>query len=157
MGNPFQDKFLKAGLTSKKQVANAKREIRAIEKENRKNKTPAEPDAFKQQQAAERKRIKELNRQQFEKEQLKEQLAQVRELIEKNRLAKDERGEAFNFVEGNKIKRIYVSEEIADQLSRGKAAIVRLDTSYEVVPVRVAHQISSRDVNSIIVLQNDNS
>lgn len=157
MGNPFQDKFLKAGLVNKKQVMEAKRELRVSNKQNRKNKTPEAPGEIDQEQAARKKRIKELNQQQNEERQQRERLAQVKELIEKNRLAKDERGEAYNFVDGNKIKRIYVSDEIADQLSRGQAAIVKLGTGYEVVPVRVARQISSRDKDAVLVLHEGES
>ena len=157
MGNPFQDKFLKAGLASKKQVTNAKREIRAIKKQNRNSKPTAEPSEIAQQQAAEKKRITELNRQHNAEEQHRERLAQVKALIEKNRLPKDEHGEAYNFVEDNKIKRIYVSDEIAAQLSRGQVAIVKFGTSYEVVPVKVAQQISSRDKDTVLVLQDGKS
>lgn len=157
MGNPFQDKFLKAGLASKKQVTEAKREIRTANKQKRVGKSAGLPDNLLQQQAAEKKRIMALNRQKNEEQQERERKAQVKDLIEKNRLAKDERGEAYNFVEENKIKRIHVSEEIASQLSRGQAAIVRLGTSYEVVPARVARQISSRDKDTVVVLQEGES
>jgi hypothetical protein len=152
MGNPFQDKFLKAGLASKKQVTEAKRELRVSEKAQRKSKASVAPAKIDPEQAARKQRVNELNQQHNQEQQQRERLAQVRELIEKNRLAKDERGVAYHFVEENKIKRIFVAEEIADQLSCGRAAIVKLGAGYEVVPVKVAQQIASRDRAAVLVL-----
>jgi hypothetical protein len=152
MGNPFQDKFLKAGLASKKQVTEAKRELRVSKKQQRKSKTADPVARIDPEQAAQKQRVNALNQQHNEEQRQRERLAQVRELIEKNRLAKDARGEAYHFVDANKIKRIFVSEEIADQLSRGQAAIVKLGGGYEVVPAKVAHQIANRDQDTVLVL-----
>lgn len=151
MGNPFQDQLLKAGLVNRKQVKKAKHEKRVSKKKKHSN-APELASKIRQEQAKEKKRNQELNRQLAEKKQKQEQLAQVRQLVEQNRLEKDERGEAYNFVDENKIKRIYVPEEIVEQLSRGQAAIVKLGVSYEVVPVKVARQIISRDKNTVLVL-----
>jgi uncharacterized protein YaiL (DUF2058 family) len=152
VGNPFQDKFLKAGLVKKKQVTQAKREQRIIDKQNRNSKPTKSLGKVELEQAAQKKRIKEINQQHNRERQQLELLAQVKELIEKNRLEKDDRGEAYNFVEENKIKRIYVSDEVADQLSSGKAAIVKFGSSYEVVPVKAALQIAKRDKDAVLVL-----
>ncbi|MBU0680833.1 MAG: DUF2058 domain-containing protein [Proteobacteria bacterium] len=149
MGNPFQDQLLKAGLVNKKQVNKAQHEKRVSKKQNN-NTPPVETSQIKQELAAQKKRDKELNRQHAEEKLQRERLAQVKQLIEQNRLEKDDRGEAYNFVEENKIKRIYVSTEIADQLSRGQAAIVKLGKSYEVVPAKVAQQIASRDKEALV-------
>lgn len=153
MGNPFQDKFLKAGLVNKNQVTKVKREQRIIAKQNKnvKHIEPG-PGIIEQEQAARKLRIKELNRQQNEEKRQQELLAQARQLIENNRLPKDNRGEAYNFVEGTRIKRIYVSDEIADQISRGRAAIVKFGPGYEVVPARVAQQIANRVPDAVLVL-----
>ncbi len=150
MGNPFQDQLLKAGLVNKKQVNKAKHEQRVSKKQHKNNKPPAETSQVKQELAAQKKRAQELNRQHAEEKRQQERLAQVKQLIEQNRLDKDDRGEAYNFVDGTRIKRIYISAEIADQLSRGQAAIVRFGNSYEVVPAKVAHQIASRDKEALV-------
>lgn len=154
MGNPFQDQLLKAGLVNKKQVNKARHEQRVSQQQS--STPPAEAlSKIKQAQAAQKKRDQELNRQHTAEKQQQERLAQVRQLIEQNRLAKDERGEAYNFVDGTKIKRILVSAEIVEQLSRGQAAIVKLAASYEVVPLKAARQIASRDQAAVVVLHED--
>jgi len=152
MGNPFQDQLLKAGLVNKKQLKKATHEKRLTKKQDKNSSSTEAISQIKQEQAAQEKRNKELNRQLAEEKRQRERLAQVKQLIEQNRLPKDERGEAYHFVVENKIKRIFVSEEIVDQLSRGRAAIVKLGASYEVVPVKVARQIASRDKDSLLVL-----
>ncbi len=152
MGNPFQDQLLKAGLVNKKQVNKAQHEKRVSKKQHNNSKDTETARKIAQELAAQKKRDKELNRQHADEKRQRERLAQVKQLIEQNRLDKDDRGEAYNFVDGNKIKRIYVAAEIADQLSRGQAAIVKLGASYEVVLAKVARQIASRDKDTVLVL-----
>jgi uncharacterized protein YaiL (DUF2058 family) len=152
MGNPLRDQLLKAGLATKKQANRAEHEKRVSRQQNKGNDSTAVSDTVREQQAALAMRNRELNRQRIEEERLRERQAQVKQLIETNRLRKDDRGEPYHFVEQNKIKRIFVSEEMTDQLSRGELAIVKLGSSYEVVPAKVARQIASRDPEAVVVL-----
>lgn len=152
MGNPLQDQLLKAGLATKKQAKKADHE-KFISRKQNKGSTPVVPNnTAREQQAAQEMRNRELNQQRLEENRLREQKAQVKQLIEINRLAQDARGEPYHFVEQNKIKRIFVSDEMTDQLSRGQLAIVKLGNSFEVVPAKVAHQIASRDEEAVIVI-----
>ena len=148
MGNPFQDQLLKAGLVNKKQVKKAKHDQRVNKKKN-KGKTGQNNEQAQKQRAA-AQRIQELNKQQNLKKQELENLAQVKQLISQNRLQQDDKGEAYNFVEENKIKRIFVDEKMAEQLSVGQLAIVKDKNKYEVVSAKVARQIANRDQSRII-------
>lgn len=152
MGNPFQDQLLKAGLVNKKQVNKAKHDNRVDRKEKKNKPVATGPSKIQLEQAAEKKRITELNRLHRAEKLEKEKLAQVRQLIEQNRLKQDQRGEPYNFVDANKIKRIYVSDEIGDQISCGQAAIVKYGQGYEIVPLSIAQQIGQRDKSVILVL-----
>jgi hypothetical protein len=151
MGNPLQEQLLKAGLASKKQAKKAEHEKRISRKQNQGNSSDVGGNKVREEQAAQDLRNRKLNLQRAEETRLREQKAQVKQLIETNRLPQDGRGEPYHFVEQNKIKRIFVSEEMTDQLSRGQLAIVKLGTSYEVVPAKVARQIASRDKEAVIV------
>jgi hypothetical protein len=151
MGNPLQEQLLKAGLASKKQAKKAEHEKRISRKLNDGHTSAVVANQAREEQAAKDQRNRELNLQRAEETRLREQKAQVKQLIETNRLPKDDRGEPYNFVEQNKIKRIFVSEEITDQLSRGQLAIVKLGAGYEVVPAKVARQIASRDQEAVVV------
>ena len=151
MGNPLQDQLLKAGLASKKQAKKAEHEKRISRKQNNTNSPAVISNKAREEQAAKDLRNRELNLQRAEETRLREQKAQVKQLIETNRLPQDGRGEPYHFAEQNKIKRIFVSEEMGDQLSRGQLAIVRLGSGYEVVPAKAARQIASRDKGAVVV------
>lgn len=153
MGNPFQDQLLKAGLVNKKQLKKAKHDKRLNRKQN-KEKSPATEalNKTRQEQAAREKRTRELNLQRAEENRQREQLAQVKQLIENNKLTRDDRGEPYYFVEQNRVKKIFISTDMTEQLSQGRLAIVKSDNSYEVVTAKVAHQIYSRCREALLVL-----
>lgn len=151
MGNPLQEQLLKAGLASKKQAKKAEHEKRLSRKQNQGNRPVAVSNRAREEQAAREQRNRELNLQRAEETRLREQKAQVKQLIETNRLPRDERGEPYHFVEQNKIKRLFVSEEMTDQLSRGQLAIVKFGAGYEIVPAKAARQIASRDQEAVVV------
>ncbi|MFU8818713.1 MAG: DUF2058 domain-containing protein [Desulfurivibrio sp.] len=151
MGNPLKDQLLKAGLASKKQARKVEHEKRINRKQGQATAAPMPGSTVQAERAAQEKRNRELNRQRAEEVRRREQQAQIKQLIETGRLARDERGEPYHFAEQNKIKRIFVSEEMADQLSRGQLAIVKLGDSYEVVPAKVAGQIAERDREVLLV------
>ena len=154
MGNPFQDQLLKAGLVNKKQAGKANRE-KHLNRKKKKGQTPSEEirTKAKKEQAAQAKRNRELNQQRDKEKQQREQKAQVRQLITQNRLELDDRGEAYHFVVQNKIMRIFVNEEMIEQLSRGQLAIVTFNGGYEVVPAKVASQIKERQKDIVVALQ----
>ena len=153
MGNPFQDQLLKAGLVSKKQAKKANLEkylSRKKNKGNKKNNSSVVSDKAREEQAAQAKRNRELNQQSTEKKRQREQRAQIKQLIENSRQKLDDRGEPYYFTEQNTINRIFVSEDMAEQLSCGQLAIVKLGDGYEVVPAKVARQIASRDEEAVV-------
>ena len=156
MGNPLQDQLLKAGLVSKKQANKVKQEqyVQSRSKKKKKGKT-AEKTISKAEiaRAAEVARNKEINRRRTEERKQREKHAQIKELISRNRLERDENGHAYHFAVEKKIHRIFAEEEMIDRLSKGQLAIVRLDESFEVVPVKVARQIAERDQQALVVLR----
>lgn len=152
MGNPFQDQLLKAGLVNKKQASKAKREKHLSRKQKKENSPSAISTKAREEQAAQARRNRELNRKRAEEKLQHEKKAQVKQLIEKNRLERDDWGEPYHFVEHNKINRIFVSDDMAEQLSSGQLAIVQFGERYEVVPAKVASQIAGRDKEAVVVL-----
>ncbi len=155
MGNPFQDQLLKAGLVNKKQVNKLKHEQRINRQQNTMESPSDESIKAKQEQLANEERNRELNRQHNEAMRQREKLAQVKQIIETNRLVRDDRGEPYYFTVGNRIKKLFVSDEMIIQLSQGQLAIVRLDNTYEIVTAKAAHQIASRDKDAVVVFHQD--
>jgi len=152
MGTSFQDQLLKSGLVNKKQVKKISHEKRANRKRNQG--APPSPEINKalEEKLAKEKRNRELNQELNKEKKKRERLAQVRQLIETNRLDIEDDDEPYYFALGKKIKKLYVNKEIARKLSLGQLAIVHLDDHFEIVPAKAAHQIASRDQDALVVL-----
>lgn len=152
MGTSFQDQLLKSGLVNKKQAKKISHEKRANRKKNQEKSASPEINKAREEKLAQEKRNRELNQELNKKKKKHEKLAQVRQLIETNRLNIEDYDEPYHFVLGKKIKKVYVNEEMVKKLSLGQLAIVKLNDTFEIVPAKVAHQIASRDPDSIVVL-----
>lgn len=153
MANSFGDQLLKAGLVKKDQLNKAKKSKHKQRKQASKQQAAAvnETTAAVQQAAAEKTaRDNELNRQRKEAAERKAILAQVRQLIELNRLPQDDGDVGYNFQDGTVIKKIFVSTDTHSKLQRGLLAIARLGAGYAVIPSVVADKIRLRDAACII-------
>ena len=153
----LQDQLLKAGLADPNKAKTIHKEKRKQTKVARKSNQPVEN---KQQQAANQKKQKqaqrdrELNKQKQALIQEKSIAAQISQLIETNKIDRENGEISFSFIHDKKIKSVYVTEEIQTQLSRGNLSMVSQKTKkaikYEIVPCIVAKKISERDPNCII-------
>jgi uncharacterized protein len=154
MSTSLRDQLLKAGLINKKQANDAEREQQRHERQPPRTHKPAVtvegPLARQAAQNPKAARDQLLNRQQQEKAEKKARLAQIKQLIEQNRLPTVENGEYYNFVDGSKIRRIAVNASIRDRLYRGEIAIVRHEGRYDLVPTSIATRIRERDDRAFI-------
>jgi uncharacterized protein YaiL (DUF2058 family) len=107
-------------------------------------------------QAEKTARDRELNQLRQQQEEQKQLAAQVKQMIELNRLPMDAEGLAYNFTDNNKVKRLYVSASMRDQIAEGRLAIVKLGESYEVVSAETAKKIQLRDTASLMVFNERN-
>jgi len=154
MGNNLRDQLLRAGLASKKEFNRSKQDQYRKQKEQRHQKTVQEEESKqlakkKLAEKAERNRL--LNRQRQEEANRKAVAAQIGQMIEAARLPTGDGALTYNFADGTKIKKLYVSKDIRDQLGKGHLAIVRHKERYEVVPAEVAEKIRCRDAGAIIL------
>jgi len=153
MANSFGDQFLKAGLVSKTQLNKANKSKNKKQKLKHKQKVDVIDEAAvaARQKAAEKMaRDRELNLNKKEEAERQAIHAQVRQLIELNRLSRGEGETGYNFQDGTAIRKIYVTDEMHDKLGRGLLAIARFDDQYEVIPAVVAEKIMQREESSII-------
>jgi uncharacterized protein YaiL (DUF2058 family) len=153
MANSFGDQFLKAGLVNKTRLDKAQKSKSKRQKLKHKQKIEVVDEATvaARQAAAEKAaRDRELNRQQKEEAERKAVHAQVRQLVELNRLPRDDGEVGYNFQDGAAIRKIFVPAEVHDKLARGLLAIARLDDRYEVIPSVVAGKIRQRDESCIV-------
>lgn len=152
MANSFGDQFLKAGLVNKTKLTQAEKAKNKQQKlKNQKVEVVDEAALAARQAAAEKAaRDLELNRQKKEEAERKAIAAQVRQLIELNRLPRDDGDVGYHFQDGTAVKKIFVTPEVHDRLGRGLLAIVRFDDGYEVIPSVVAEKIKQRDASCIV-------
>lgn len=147
MAGSLKDQLLKAGLVTTRQVKQSEHQQR----KSKKQLAPAQPDKERQraeQQKAERDR--ELNRKRQEEAERKAIAAQIKQLIEANRVEKTEGEVPYNFVDGTKVRRIYVSADIHAQLVRGTLHIAKLGGRHHLVNGETADKIRQRDPARVI-------
>lgn len=93
-----------------------------------------------------------LNLQLKEEQEKKAILAQIKQLIETNKIDRAGGEVAYQFTDDKKIKKLYVTDLQFNQVTKGIIAIVRFADGYELVPTRVAEKIAARDANLVLVL-----
>lgn len=152
MGSTLQDQFLKMGLVDKKQANTVKKaqhkQKTGLGSKEKNNETKIQA----QQTLAEKKQHdKLLNQKRNETLREQETIAQIRQLIETNRVPMEEGKTPYNFNDNNTIKRIFLHKETIEQLSRGDLAIVRQAGEYQIIPAGVADKVMKFNKKLVVV------
>lgn len=145
----LKDQLLKAGLADAKKARRAEHEKRVQAK------NPATDSAEKlarEARALQAERDRALNRAREDEKAKRALAAQIRQLIENHRIARNSGDQPYQFTDGKKIKKLYVTSAQQDQLARGQIAIVRLGEGHELVPTVVAEKIRQRDAEAVVLL-----
>ena len=149
----LQEQLLKAGIVDKKKAKQVEQEKRKKAKQANKGQPQINETKEQAQKALAEKseRDREINRQREAAAEVKAIAAQIKQLIEANKIEHNSGESSYQFTDGAKIKKIYVTAKQHNQLSRGLIAIVRLKDQYELVPAPVADKISQRDEKIVLV------
>lgn len=148
----LQEQMLKAGLVTSKKMDKVQRTAKKSRVQAR-----AAREAVEENKKAQLERDKQLSEQQKQAALSKEYKAQVKQLIEMNRIDISKGDINFNFTDGNLIKKIVVDKMTQAQLISGRLAIARLvvdnssESEYAIIPSSVADKIAQRDANSIVL------
>lgn len=148
----LQEQMLKAGLVSSKKMAKVQRTAKKSRVQAREAR-----EAVEENKKAQLERDKQLSEQQKQAALSKEYKAQVKQLIEMNRIEISKGEIGFNFTDNNLIKKLYVDKLTQSQLISGRLAIARLvvdgnsDAEYAIIPASVADKIAQRDADSIVL------
>ena len=156
----LKDQLLKAGLTDKQSVKNARKQSKQSKqaKKPKRERGQTSESAALAEQALRDKAVadRELNRKRQLEVEKKEQLAQIKQLVQNSKLDREEGDLAYNFTDAGKVKKIYVNQEQQKQLSLNQISIVCLDKeNIELVPKVVANKIAQRD--PIYIIKNETS
>jgi uncharacterized protein YaiL (DUF2058 family) len=155
VGNSLRDQLLQAGLVDKSRAERAKKEQQKQARRQRGGKPasagaerPAKPSADADKVARDRA----LNQQRNTARSEREIAAQVKQLVLRHRLPRDEGDDTrpYHFQNKQKIKRIHVSATNHRKLSTGELLIVNFNGNFELVPADVAEKIRQR--NPVLVI-----
>jgi uncharacterized protein len=144
----LQDQFLKAGLVDKtkaKLVNQDKNKQRKIERRSGEQSVDEARLAALETQRRNAEKAREANAQRDAAATQKAIVAQIADLVQKNRQSKGKGDGPYNFTHGSKIERIHVSAEVQAHLVAGRLVIVCLNGATELVPRVIADKIAERD------------
>ena len=158
MGNALQEQLLNAGLVDKNQANRAKNSKHKKMKQQRNTKQGVVDEAKQLAEKAMQEKAqkdRELNRKKEDKAREKAIIAQIIQLINVNKVKKANGDDlAYNFEDNKNVKRVFVTQEVHDNIANGRLTIVKLKGQYEIVPTPVADKIKQRD-ESYIILKNE--
>lgn len=149
----LQEQFLKAGLVDKNKVKQANQEKSKQKKVERRTGTQtvdAARLAALETQRENAERARELNAQRDAAATQKAIVAQIAQMVQKNRQSKGGGDIAYNFTRDKKIERIYVSAEVQAHLIAGRLVIVCQGGTAELVPRVIADKIAERDPSLVV-------
>lgn len=156
MSNPFQEQLLKAGLVSKQQVQQVNKEKQKKKKQQKSKKPVVDEAALRAQKAAQEKaqRDRELNEKKQQQARARAVSAEINQLILDHMIKRDDSCElVYNFEHNKKVKRIYINQQLKQQLIDGALALARIDGRYELVPISVAEKIKQRNEKRVIFIE----
>jgi uncharacterized protein YaiL (DUF2058 family) len=136
----LKDQLLNAGLIDKKKAKQGQVPLDDNKEQVKRNLV----------EKAERDR--QLNKQQQEVVERKAIQAQISQLIKMNRIKRESGDIAYQFTDGTRIKKIYVTEQLQKDLVNGRLAIAKLGNEFELLPSSAAEKIRQRDPQVIVLL-----
>ena len=149
----FQEQLLKAGLVDKNKVKVANQDKNRQKKVERRTGTQSVDEvrlAAIETQRRNAERARELNAQRDAAATQKAIVAQIAQMVQKNRQSKGAGDIAYNFTHANKIERIHVSAAVHSHLIAGRLVIVCLGGSTELLPRIIADKIAERDASLVV-------
>jgi uncharacterized protein YaiL (DUF2058 family) len=154
----LQDQLLKAGIVDKKKAKDIKKEQRKQAKQQPKGSERIDETKEQARKALAQKSQKdrETNKALQAEADKKAVRAQIIQLVNVNKINRAGGEIAYQFSDGKKIKKLFVTQSLQNELIKGQIAVAKLGESYELVPAAVAQKILQRD-ESVIALLNTKS
>jgi uncharacterized protein YaiL (DUF2058 family) len=149
----LQEQFLKSGLIDKNKAKLANQDKSKQKKVERRTGTQSVDEvrlAALETQRKNAERARELNAQRDAAAAEKAIVAQIAQMVQKNRQSKGAGDIAYNFTHGSKIERLYVSAAVQAHLVAGRLVIVCQGGAVELVPRVIADKIAERDASLVV-------
>ncbi len=150
----LQDQLLKAGIVDQKKAKKLGKEKRRQAKQRPKGEVLVNEakEQAKRALADRAEQDRERNKIRQAEAERKAVHAQVIQLIKTNAIDRSKGEAAYQFTDGNKIKKIYVTPGLQNELSRGQLAIAKLGDEYSLIPRVIAEKIEQREKHIVILL-----
>jgi hypothetical protein len=149
----LQEQFLKAGLVDKNKVKQAHQDKSKQKKVERRSGTESVDEARLAALETQRKNAEKAREANAQRDALATQkaiVAQIADLVQKNRQSKGAGDIAYNYTHDKKIERIYVSAAVQAHLMAGRLVIVCQGATTELVPRVIADKIAERDASLVV-------
>ncbi|MFJ2987176.1 DUF2058 domain-containing protein [Collimonas sp. NPDC087041] len=149
----LQEQFLKAGLVDKTKVKLVNQDKNKQKKAERRSGTVSVDEsrlAALETQRKNAERARELNAQRDAAAAQKAIMAQIAQMVQKNRQSTGGGDIAYNFTYDNKIERLYVSAAVQGHLIAGRLVIICQGASRDLVPRVIADKIAERDASLVV-------
>ncbi len=154
MTKSLQDQLMGAGLIDSKKakkITQENRKQKKVQKKSRDDSLSEAQLAARQAQQDKIRRDQQLNQHLNSEAQKKSVAAQVIQLIKHYKLERKKGDVSYNFNDRSVIKKLLVTDEMPEEISRGRLCIARLGEAYELIPRPIADKIRERDQDSIVV------
>jgi len=157
----LQEQLMGSGLVDKKKAKQIQKEKRQKRKQTPKGLLQEEEQqkqALVEKQKQEKiEKDRELNRLKNEEQDKKAIQAQIKQLIQTNKIECQNGEIGFQFIVNKVIKKLYIDAEQQTYLQRGRLAITQLNEDFYLVPKEVAEKITQRDDGVVVHLQTGQS
>ena len=153
--NALQAQLLKAGLVDNKKA-------NKITKQAKHAKRTGDSSALESKKALAvaqaEKAEKDLKLNQQKQQLLEEKMlhANIIQMIKQHQITETEGEVSYQFVDDSKIKKIYTTQKLYEQIVAGHVVISRLEESYPLLPRPLADRINAK-LEGFIVVSNDKS
>ncbi|MDN3398395.1 DUF2058 domain-containing protein [Psychrobacter sp. APC 3426] len=153
--NALQAQLLKAGLVDSKKA-------KKISKQTQHAKRTGDPSTVEAKKALAEAQAKKLEKDQKlnqEKQRALEEKtlrANIIQMIKQHQITETQGEITYQFVDDAKIKKIYITQKLYDQIVAGHVVIARLEDSYALLPRPLADRIDAK-MEGFMVVSNDTS
>ena len=151
--NALQAQLLKAGLVDSKKANKISKQAQHAKRTG----DASNIDAKKALADAQAKKIEKDQKLNQEKQQILEEKmlkANIIQMIKQHQLTETNGDISYQFVDGSKVKKLFISQKLYDQIVAGHVVIARLDDSYALLPRPLADRINSK-LEGFMVVSND--
>lgn len=152
--NALQAQLLKAGLVDQKKAKKLTKQAQHEQRTGQDDRAELAAEINKNQQS---KQEKDLNLNAIKQQQLEERTlkANIKQMIQQHKI-KDTDGEiGYQFIDENKIKKIYLDQQVYNALVAGSLVIAQAPPSYAILPKALAERIDQKMQGFIIWNQSE--